>query len=568
MQTDCARPTCSNEAAKFPAPRTAIGVFLDKYSLLLCIIFVGIACVRIISADKALSLTPDEPFHLACAIDYLSNHEVGWDLENPPVARALEAIGPYLAGVRLTSSTTNPYVDGADMLARTGNVDGMVFRLRLGTLPFFLLACLVVGGWANHFFGKAVAVIAVALFTSLPTTLSDAGLGTTDMALAATTGAAFLAAILWAEKPSWIRAIVMGLLTALAFLSKSTALGYLAISVLLGAWAYWVTSPIGWRALLHLASRYLATFVLAVMVTVLVIWAAYWFSFGPVPELGISLPAPEYFQGLLTALNHNKNGANAYLLGEFGTGGWWYYFPVALAVKTPIAFLILAAMGIIVCFRLRATISYLLPAAFVLGVLLPAMTGRINIGVRHVAPVYLGLSIIAALGLLRLLQSSRYRLLSYSTAIVLLVWMNVSVGMQHPDYLAYFNGFAGKHPENILVDSNYDWGQDLKVLSKRLHQLGADHVALGSLDGAIRDRYREEWYGIPRIINVDDVTPAPGWTAVSASFVKSYRFMIPARVTVQNAWYERVTPTERLGPYFLYYVPPAGGAPAQNAAHP
>jgi hypothetical protein len=146
--------------------------------------------------------------------------------------------------------------------------------------------------------------------------------------------------------------------------------------------------------------------------------------------------------------------------------------------------------------------------------------------------------------------------------------MTLSVGMQHPDYLGYFNGFAGAHPENILVDSNYDWGQDLILLSKRLHQLGVHQVALGSLDGVFRNRYREEWYGLPEIVALDDRIPSPGWTAVSASFDKSYRFRLSDRPTVPIPWYEEVAPTERLGPYFLYYVPPDGGVAGQNAAHP
>jgi hypothetical protein len=28
-----------------------------------------------------------------------------------------------------------------------------------------------------------------------------------------------------------------------------------------------------------------------------------------------------------------------YLAGNFSTGGWWYYFPVAFAIKTPVALL-------------------------------------------------------------------------------------------------------------------------------------------------------------------------------------------------------------------------------------
>ena len=47
----------------------------------------------------------------------------------------------------------------------------------------------------------------------------------------------------------------------------------------------------------------------------------------------------------------------------------------------------------------------------------------------------------------------------------------------HPDYLPYFNALAGSNPERIVVDSDLDWGQDLKRLGRRLKELGAPSVA-------------------------------------------------------------------------------------------
>ena len=82
------------------------------------------------------------------------------------------------------------------------------------------------------------------------------------------------------------------------------------------------------------------------------------------------------------------------------------------------------------------------------------MDSRIDIGIRHIQPIWIGLSVLAALGLVQSLEWSRASGLAAAT---LLLWMFVSVAVDHPDYIAYFNAFAGKHPDNILVDSNYDW---------------------------------------------------------------------------------------------------------------
>jgi hypothetical protein len=563
MQSHGTMPLRSEEKADLTFSKNSVVAFLERYSLVLCLLLMGIACVRIIATYNALSLTADEPFHLACGIEYLSYHSITLDVENPPIAQAVEALGPYFGGLHLTGRE-NPFVEGAEMLTRSGNVDGMIFRLRLGTLPFFLLACGVVGSFNYHFFGKAAAVLAVALYTLLPNALADGGLATTDMALAASTGAAFLAAILWAEKPDWRRAIVMGFFIALAFLTKLTALGYVVCSLFFAGLAYWYTSAIGWRDLPLIARRYYKTFALAVATTIFFMWAAYWFSFRQILGHHISVPAPEFFEGIRVAIYYNRAGHMSYLFGHHQKSGWWYYFPVAISFKTPIAFLILVAVGGVVCYRRRAAIRYLLPIAFVVGILAPAMSGHIDIGIRHIAPAYLGFSIIAALGLLALLESSRFRLLCSSAALALVLWMVVSVGMQHPDYLAYFNAFAGKHPENILVDSNYDWGQDLKFLSRRLHQLHADHVTLGTVDGTTNNRYREEWYGVPHILDLDELTPSPGWTAVGDTFDKACRFDLCGHSHVQRPWYDQIAPTERVGPYSLYYVPPNG----RNAPHP
>jgi Dolichyl-phosphate-mannose-protein mannosyltransferase len=535
---------------------TRLAPFLQKYCLALCLCLVGIACVRIISTYDALSLTIDEPFHLAAAIEYLSDHTFLLDTENPPLARAVLALGPYLAGSRPVGEGIIRE-EGLAILARSGNVQRTVFLLRLGNLPFFLLACLVVFGWSWKMFGRSVAVLATGLYTLLPTVLADAGLATTDTALGATVGAAFLATIIWAERPTWLRALLLGLCAALAALSKFTALGYVSVTIFLALACYLAVRRPGRQDLWRLARQRAPTFALAAITAALLVWAAYAFSFGIVSHFRFNLPAPDFFRGILAAKAHNREGHGGYLFGEYRLTGWWYYFPVALAFKMPIAFLVLVGVGIFACLRERSRLVYLFPLAFSLGILAPAMAGRIDIGIRHIEPIYLGLSIIAALGLVQVLQWSRTGIVSALTAGVLIAWMVVSVAVHHPDYLAYFNGFAGKDPANVLVDSNYDWGQDLKFLAKRLHELGVKQVSIGSMDGVMHPGYLSAWYGLPAITLVDDSIPTTGWTVVSATFDKSFRLQFTDRPTVPNPWYDQIAPTERVGPLRLYYITPA-----------
>ena len=131
--------------------------------------------------------------------------------------------------------------------------------------------------------------------------------------------------------------------------------------------------------------------------------------------------------------------------------GWWYYYPVALAVKTSIPLLILAAWGAGICSRRFAAAAYRLPLAFALGIMLPAMAGSVDIGVRLILPIYIALAILAAIAVASSPAPWRCVL---STA--LLLWLMVAGIHCHPAYLSYFNAFAGRDPSKILVDSNLD----------------------------------------------------------------------------------------------------------------
>jgi hypothetical protein len=131
--------------------------------------------------------------------------------------------------------------------------------------------------------------------------------------------------------------------------------------------------------------------------------------------------------------------------------------------------LITLAIAIVMASRSRLRVG--LPLAFSAGVLLFAMTSRINIGSRHVLPVYIGFSIAAGAALARMIRRSSPRWLA-GAGIALLAAHVVSGALQHPDYLAYTNVFWWLHPEVVLADSDVDGGQDMKRLADRLQSLG------------------------------------------------------------------------------------------------
>jgi len=228
------------------------------------------------------------------------------------------------------------------------------------------------------------------------------------------------------------------------------------------------------------------------------------------------------------------------------TTGWWYFSPVVLSVKTPTGFLPLLGMGTWLCSRNRGKLASWLPLAFSMGILIPAVSSKVNIGVRHILPIYAGFSIVAAIAVVDLVRRAQTRQRAGLAAAVLVVWIVVSGAAQHPNYLAYFNKVKWlKSPEGILVDSDLDWGQDTIRLACRLGT-GRDPSELqhAESDGRPADGLA----GIPA---------GPGHQPREAGGrMDRGEPHDVARKSVRIA-----ASVERVGSYFLYYVPPGSIPP-------
>ena len=539
-------------AAPAPSP-LAIEAFLERHGRTIAVALVLFASIRIVATYTVFSHTYDEPAHIACGMEWLDKGVYRWEPQHPPLARVATALGPYLLGTRC-QNTPNVDLDsmtheGLAILYYGHHYDLTLELARLGVLPFFWIACLVVYWWGRRYFSGSVAVAAVFLFSFLPPVLAHAGLATTDMALTAFLGAAFLTGLIWVEHPTLGRAALFGASTGLAMLSKFSTLAFFPAGVGLAlAWYIATERPkLAW--LLSAAKKRIPSLGLAVLIACLLMWAGYRFSFRKVP-------APELFQGIQDVMRHNAEGHPGFLLGERSNTGFWYFYPVVIAVKTPIAFLLLLAGGVTLAVRKREWFRRAgPPLAFSAGIMVVGLFTHINIGVRHILPVYIGLSLLAAAAAIDWLELGRARKGILIAVAVLVVWLAGSSLLSHPDYLAYFNEFAGGEPEKILVDSDLDWGQDVKRLATRLHEVGAQQLTWVPLQ--VTDFEKE--FGFPPIdMHMDVLHPSPGWNAVSMTVLKQRRLGLWDSYPGVTVWPDRIKPTEKVGKSIgLWYFPPA-----------
>jgi hypothetical protein len=518
-----------------------------------------IAVVRVASTYRVFGEVLDEPAHLAAGYQWFFG-EYRIDASHPPLERVLGALPLRLAGLP-RPVLPDMVMQGNELLYSGDHYEKTLSRARMGVLPLLIVAILATAAWARRAFSKPVAVLAVAIFTTLPPILGHAGIVTTDIALAAALPLALYALDLFLEAPSLRRGAILGVACGIGLLAKFSFPIFFSLCALI------VLAGHGWlRGRTRLLLRGAAA---ALAIAFLVTWAGYRFDFrtarayagdhgvhtfgvmSPLPMKNamrwvgehVPLPAPAFIVGMGMVKVHDAEGHDSYLLGKTGRKGWWYYFPVVFFYKTPIPFLLLALWGtlLIAWRRERRRAVYPLCAMAILGV---AMTSSINIGIRHILPLYAPLAIVAAYAVVEIWKRSTDAF-GRTALLGLLVWLFGGVALAHPDYLAWFNEAAQPNPARIAVDSNLDWGQDSLRLARVLREMQiADNVFID-----ITTNVQLDHHGV-HSLPFDPKQKVPGWLAVSETQLAM------KRPWGDYAWLEVYRPARRIGQSIrLYFIP-------------
>jgi len=448
---------------------------------------VALVCVltslRVVATYRVFSQTSDEGIHIAAAYDIVRNHWWWTDIHHPPLARFF--IG--LAVVDLPEPhASDRDTRGNELLFSNDRYIRNLACARAGNLLLLILGIIFVARWAMRLFSPAVGLVAGALFALLPPVLAHGGLATTDMAVAAMFPFALDETQRLLEAPSWRRGVITGVAVALGVLSK---------------YSFFVFYPAAALVLLIVSRRFdrriVWCAVIGIVVAIIVVWLAFGCDFKPLVA------------GIEDVRQHNSGGHRNFLFEQLSWAGWWYYFPVALFFKTPIPFLILAIAGCALLIRKRVEIPLI-----AIVTLLVVMPSHINIGIRHILPIYAPLAIAAAVAVVpwRIGALAGRRTGTGGAPIlhgILILWLFVNGVAAHPDYLPWFNGFA-PHPETVLNDSNLDWGQDVLRLVRYTREHRVEPISLLLFTSTDLDRIG---FGAHKVIR--QVEPIQGWFAIS-----------------------------------------------------
>ena len=565
------------------------------------------------------ALTFDELAHIPAGYSYLTQQDYRLNPEHPPLAKDIAAFPLLFLGLDFPAQSQNWLQDagappwwvqfdlGNEFLYKSGNNPlSILFWSRLPMILLTLALGAVLFFWTRKLLGNGAALAALLLFAFSPSFLAHGRLVTTDVAAAL---GILVATYFWIEflkQPTKATIVKAGAALGFAFLLKFGAvllipffavitiayallhkessghirtLGkYVGLSVLAGIVALALIVPV---YQLHIANypaeRQLRDTVADLQpggVTAyeqVVIWMADKEPFRAFAQFG---------RGILMATQRGQFGNTVFFQGEIKAGGFWQYFPLIYLYKVPLAFHLLAVLGIfgilwsvkkqsyrgfknvLVTWLLKKHFPFFAFILFIAGYFAIAMLGNLNIGIRHLLPTFPLLYILAVWGVKELLshiENNQFKRIAVSFVAGLFVWYIGSSLMAFPNYIPYYNALAGgtQNGYQIAVDSNYDWGQDFYKLlafveANNIQKLHLDYF--GGEDPAYW--LGEKYVRLNPQAEEFDQSEVKGWVAVSLNQLMG-GISTPVggydQPTDYYLWLQAYTPISHAGHSILIY---------------
>ncbi len=434
------------------------------------IIILALVAIEVAGAVRD-SQTNDEGAHLVSGYCEWTLRDFRLDPSYPPFAKLLQTL-PLLV---LHPAYTPPERDwaradefalGRDFLYH-GHLPwqrALVLGRMVTVLCTAALALLILV-WTRRHHGEGPALFALSLFALDPDVLAHGHIVSSDLPVTLFLFAAWIAWDAWLRRPGTGLLFAAGVLATLAIGTKYSALILIAIFPL----TWFLARP---RPRIPLGPGV----VCLVLIPGLLILAMYGFDTrsisrdpilaGRVHGALANIPIPGYyfFRGLHLLYRFGHGGHLTYFLGQIRYHATPFYFPVAFALKMPIATLISFAWAAILIARRhlksdRRLLGLLVPPALILAM---GITSPLDIGFRHMLPMFPFLFIFC--GAVIATAVHRYH---KPAAVALLLFLAVESLPHTPNFIPFFNVLAGgpRAGHRYLLDSNVDWGQDLNRLA-------------------------------------------------------------------------------------------------------
>jgi len=484
-----------------------------------------------ITATMEKSPTYDEPAHLTAGYSYWLKNDFRLNPENGNLPQRWASL-PLLLGrpnfISLENQSWQRASEGMSshqfFYERGNDFEEMLQRGRIMMALFSAALCLLIYRCSREFFGPIGGLLSEIVAAFDPTMLAHGALVTSDIA-----ATFFFTASVWTtwrmlNKLTPASLALAALSLSGLFLAKFSAPIVLPVILILGAIRVFSRHPISAqvaRGQMIITGRWkkagaiAMSFVFLGSTVLLAIWASFGFRFDALTDAGSGREVldrrwdytlanraaaenlvafarthhllPEaYLYGVAYVHKHSIDRP-AFLDNQWSIVGFRSFFPRAFLYKTtPALFSLLALALVATAVRWRKGRQFFRPSSwaparidfmrfapfwvFALTYVAFALASSLNIGHRHILPIYPPL-FIACGACSYFFRANKPVLATYAVAIALFWQMGTSLGIR-PDYLAYFNRFTGGSERGYehLVDSSLDWGQDLPGLKTWLDE--------------------------------------------------------------------------------------------------
>ena len=539
---------------------------------ILLLVFVFLITVFSMSGDN---VTMDESSHLPAGYSYVSQKDMRINPEHPPLVKDLAGIPllfikginfPY--EIKAWQTDVNGQWDfGFNFLYSRGNpVDKMIFWGRIPMILILILLGFYIFKWTRELYGNNASLLALSLFSLSPTFLAHGRLVTTDVAAAV---GAFIATYYFVKalKTSNTKNIVFsGIWFGIAELLKFSVILLVPLFIVLAIIWWLFVSKNFWQILKLLVSVFVIGFVVIGIVYMFHTWnyppekqvsdtafiltsfkysavsdAIVWMADKPILRA-----YAQYLLGLAMVIQRATGGNTTYFMGEVSASGWKNYFPTVYFIKETLTLHILTFIALFYALytgikQIRKPIfsgifraignfvKYRFAELSMLGFMAiywtTSLTSNLNIGARHLLPAFPFTIALVAGVVSATFFKQPYMKLKQVIIITLIAWQAVSVLSVYPSFLTYFNEAVGGPTKGHLysVDSNLDWGQDLKRLTKWVNDNKIDLIYLDYFGGGDARYYLKEkftpWHGDWS----EDNLPENSYLAISATLLQGGR---------------------------------------------